>query len=135
MIYAILFFLKIKVWYFRKNQFYFLYFYEFFAIFMEFLVFFKYFSQITFLYFLETKHLKSKCFIFFDWLISKFTIFWNYFIWMLLSKFNSFLNSHSQIIMFFCPIFQYSYTICLKCARALDDETWESNLKMLNETN
>lgn len=75
MIYAILFFLKIKVWYFRKNQFYFLYFYEFFAIFMEFLVFFKYFSQITFLYFLETKHLKSKCFIFFDWLISKFTIF------------------------------------------------------------
>lgn len=32
-------------------------------------------------------------------------------------------------------LFQYSYTICLKCARALDDETWESNLKMLNETN
>lgn len=31
-------------------------------------------------------------------------------------------------------LFQYSYTICLKCARALDDETWESNLKMLNET-
>ena len=32
-------------------------------------------------------------------------------------------------------LFQYSYTICLKCARALDDETWESNLKMLNEAN
>ena len=32
-------------------------------------------------------------------------------------------------------LFQYSYTMCLKCARALDDETWESNLKMLNETN
>ena len=32
-------------------------------------------------------------------------------------------------------LFQYSYTICLKCARALDNETWESNLKMLNETN
>ena len=32
-------------------------------------------------------------------------------------------------------LFQYSYTICLRCARALDDETWESNLKMLNEAN
>lgn len=32
-------------------------------------------------------------------------------------------------------LFQYSYTICLKCARALDDETWESNLKMLHEAN
>lgn len=32
-------------------------------------------------------------------------------------------------------LFQYSYTICLKCAQALDDEVWESNLKMLNETN
>ena len=32
-------------------------------------------------------------------------------------------------------LFQYSYTICLKCAQALDDETWESNLRMLNETN
>ncbi len=33
------------------------------------------------------------------------------------------------------PLFQYSYTICLKCARALDDETWESNLKMLKADN
>ncbi len=31
------------------------------------------------------------------------------------------------------PLFQHSYTICLKCARALDDEVWESNLKMLEE--
>lgn len=28
-------------------------------------------------------------------------------------------------------LFQHSYTICLKCAKALDDEVWESNLKML----
>lgn len=27
--------------------------------------------------------------------------------------------------------FQYSYTICLKCAKALDDEVWESNLRLL----
>ena len=32
-------------------------------------------------------------------------------------------------------LFQYSYTICLKCARALDDETWESNLRMLKADN
>ena len=28
-------------------------------------------------------------------------------------------------------LFKYSYTICLKCAKALDDEVWESNLKIL----
>ena len=28
-------------------------------------------------------------------------------------------------------LFQHSYTICLKCAKALDDEVWESNLKIL----
>lgn len=28
-------------------------------------------------------------------------------------------------------LFKRSYTICLKCAKALDDEVWESNLKML----
>ena len=28
-------------------------------------------------------------------------------------------------------LFKHSYTICLKCAKALDDEVWESNLKML----
>ncbi len=33
------------------------------------------------------------------------------------------------------PLFQYSYTICLKCAKALDDEAWESNLKMLKADN
>ena len=32
-------------------------------------------------------------------------------------------------------LFQYSYTICLKCAQALDDETWESNLRMLKADN
>ena len=31
--------------------------------------------------------------------------------------------------------FQYSYTICLKCAQALDDEVWESNLRMLKADN
>lgn len=33
------------------------------------------------------------------------------------------------------PLFQYSYTICLKYAQALDDEVWESNLKMLKADN
>jgi len=33
------------------------------------------------------------------------------------------------------PLFQHSYTICLKYARALDDEVWESNLKMLEADN
>lgn len=28
-------------------------------------------------------------------------------------------------------LFQYSYTICLKYAQALDDEVWENNLRML----
>lgn len=28
-------------------------------------------------------------------------------------------------------LFKHSYTICLKCAKALDDEVWESNLKIL----
>ena len=28
-------------------------------------------------------------------------------------------------------LFNHSYTICLKCAKALDDEVWESNLKIL----
>ena len=28
-------------------------------------------------------------------------------------------------------LFKRSYTICLKCAKALDDEVWESNLKIL----
>ena len=28
-------------------------------------------------------------------------------------------------------LFKHSYTICLKCANALDDEVWESNLKIL----
>lgn len=28
-------------------------------------------------------------------------------------------------------LFQHSYTICLKYAKALDDEVWESNLKIL----
>lgn len=29
------------------------------------------------------------------------------------------------------PLFQRSYTICLKCAKALDDAVWESNLQTL----
>ena len=33
------------------------------------------------------------------------------------------------------PLFQHSYTICLKYARALDDEVWESNLRMLKADN
>lgn len=28
-------------------------------------------------------------------------------------------------------LFQHSYAICLKCAKALDDDVWESNLKLL----
>ncbi len=28
-------------------------------------------------------------------------------------------------------LFQYSYSVCLKCAKALKDKTWEKNLKML----
>ena len=28
-------------------------------------------------------------------------------------------------------LFKHSYTICLKCAKALDDEVWESSLKIL----
>ena len=28
-------------------------------------------------------------------------------------------------------LFKHSYTICLQCAKALDDEVWESNLKIL----
>ena len=28
-------------------------------------------------------------------------------------------------------LFNHSYTICLKCAKALDDQVWESNLKIL----
>ena len=32
-------------------------------------------------------------------------------------------------------LFQHSYTICLKYAKALDDEVWESNLKMLKADN
>ena len=32
-------------------------------------------------------------------------------------------------------LFQHSYTICLKCAQALDDEVWESNLRMLKAGN
>ena len=32
-------------------------------------------------------------------------------------------------------LFQYSYTICLNCAQALDDEVWESNLRMLKADN
>jgi hypothetical protein len=32
-------------------------------------------------------------------------------------------------------LFQYSYTICLKYARALDDDVWESNLRMLKADN
>ena len=29
------------------------------------------------------------------------------------------------------PLFEYSYTICLKYARVLEDEVWENNLRML----
>lgn len=32
-------------------------------------------------------------------------------------------------------LFQHSYTICLKYAQALDDEVWESNLRMLKADN
>lgn len=32
-------------------------------------------------------------------------------------------------------LFQHSYTICLKYAKALDDEVWENNLKMLKAGN
>ena len=32
-------------------------------------------------------------------------------------------------------LFQHPYTICLKCAQALDDEVWESNLRMLKADN
>ena len=32
-------------------------------------------------------------------------------------------------------LFQYSYIICLKYARALDDDIWESNLRMLKADN
>ena len=28
-------------------------------------------------------------------------------------------------------MFSYSYTACLKCAKALEDETWEFNLQMI----
>ena len=29
--------------------------------------------------------------------------------------------------------FHYSYNICLKCAQALEDDTWINNLKMIKE--
>lgn len=29
------------------------------------------------------------------------------------------------------PLFRHSYNICLKCAKALDDEVWENNLNMI----
>lgn len=32
-------------------------------------------------------------------------------------------------------LFQHSYAICLKYAQALDDEVWESNLRMLKADN
>ena len=32
-------------------------------------------------------------------------------------------------------LFQHSYTICLKCAQALEDEVWENNLRMLKAGN
>ena len=33
------------------------------------------------------------------------------------------------------PGFQYSYNVCMKCAKALDDEAWINNLEMLKEEN
>ena len=33
------------------------------------------------------------------------------------------------------PGFQYSYNVCIKCAKALDDEAWINNLEMLKEEN
>lgn len=33
------------------------------------------------------------------------------------------------------PLFRYSYTICLKCAKALEDEVWENNLHMIVNDN
>ena len=29
------------------------------------------------------------------------------------------------------PLFSYSYETCLKCAKALEDESWENNLKAI----
>lgn len=31
------------------------------------------------------------------------------------------------------PLYQYSYNICLKCAKALEDEAWENNLGMIEK--
>ena len=33
------------------------------------------------------------------------------------------------------PLYQYSYNVCLKCAKALEDETWENNLGMIEKDN
>lgn len=33
------------------------------------------------------------------------------------------------------PLYQHSYNICLKCAKALEDETWETNLGMIEKDN
>lgn len=33
------------------------------------------------------------------------------------------------------PLYQHSYNICLKCAKALEDETWENNLGMIEKDN
>lgn len=33
------------------------------------------------------------------------------------------------------PLFQHSYTICLKYAKALEDEVWENNLRMIVKDN
>ena len=33
------------------------------------------------------------------------------------------------------PLYHYSYKICLKYAKALEDDVWESNLKMIERKN
>lgn len=31
------------------------------------------------------------------------------------------------------PLFQHSYNICLKCAKALEDDVWKNNLEMIEK--
>ena len=33
------------------------------------------------------------------------------------------------------PLYQHSYNVCLKCAKALEDKTWENNLGMIEKDN
>mgnify|MGYP000346752157 CR=1 FL=1 len=54
---------------------------------------------------------------------------------MLVTRYGAFCIFDRLKKMLDVPGFQYSYNVCMKCAKALDDEAWINNLEMLKEEN